>query len=555
MPPVAEEEELRSQVKEALQGEDLPKRIKKLNQKQIRKLTRAILIFSENLANLEMYPYQREFASRCILSVLTSDAENMTGLFARQSGKSTTLAVIINGMMVMLPLLTEFIDDARIQKFKNGFWVGIYAPSHEQASLLFSKILMYLHSEHAAEILRDDEIGIEMDSVKGNRAQLPNGSYARSHSAAIQAKIEGATWHLIVIEEAQDVNPYVYKKSISPMGASTAASTIKIGTCNTVRSDFYDNCQRNVRRDMAQQDHALKLHFQYDYEVVTRYNQWYRIYVQKEISQLGFDSDEFRMAYRLHWILERGMLVDPALFALMGKNYSPFTYDPVHEIVAGIDIGKAEASTVVTLIIPDYGKGARMGPDDFRSFKKVINWLEIRGDDYVAQMAQIRDFFSNYRRLKRVMIDATGVGQPLYDWLCNYFAQQIEEGTMEIIPFIATSESNHEGYLRLMGDLQNERLEYPNSERARKNQRQRNFVQQVTNLQKIYRGAYLTVEAGEEVPQKDFGSSLMLACYACDYVSDENREVEVVSNFLVDAADRRSRGLGSDRSGRALHRM
>jgi hypothetical protein len=551
--PVVEDQELKEQVRDALEDEGLPRRIRKLNKKQVAKLAKAILVFSENLANLEMYPYQREFASRCILSVLTSDAENITGLFARQSGKSTTLAVIINGLMVMLPLLAEFIDDDRIQKFKNGFWVGVYAPSHEQSGMLFDKVLYYLHSEHAAAILADDEIGISLDE-KGSRAELPNGSYTKSHSAAPQAKIEGATWHLIVIEESQDVDPYVYKKSISPMGASTAATTIKIGTCNTVRSDFYDNCQRNVRRDLNAADPTQKLHFQYDYEVVCRYNQWYRIYIRKEMDQLGFDSDEFRMAYRLHWILERGMLVDPALFALMGKNYSPFTYDPVHEIIAGIDIGKAEGSTVVTLIIPDYKKGARIGPEDFRCYKKVVNWLEIRGDDYIAQEAQMRDFFANYRQLKRIMIDATGVGQPIYDWLCNYYQDRIDTGELEVFPFIATSESNHEGFLRLMGDLQNERLEYPNSERARKNQRQRNFVQQITNLQKIYRGAYLTVEAGEEVPQKDFGSSLMLACYACDYVSEENREAEQESNFLVSPGERRGRGLGSDRS-RPLHHM
>jgi hypothetical protein len=569
-PGLRSEEKLADQVRDALAGEDLRQvQIKHLSKSQVKKLAKAILVFSEGLAGVKLHQYQKEFGLRIILSVLLSDSEDITGLFARQSGKSTVVAVIVNGMMAMLPLLAQLgtdpeneksppvFADPRIQKFKRGFWVGIYAPSHEQSGLLFDKILHYLHSDHAREVLADDEIGIELDDRKDSaRAELPNGSYAKCHSSAVQAKIEGASWHLIIGEEAQDINAYVWRKSIVPMAASTAASFVQIGTCNMVRSAFYDKCQANARADAKQKDPSLKLHFQYDYEVAAKANPWYRVHIQKKMAELGYDSDEFRMSYRLHWILERGMFVEPTLFDLMGKNYSPVTYDPVNAVHVGIDVGKSESSTVVTVVYPDYTKGGYVGEGDFRCYKRVLNWLQITGDDYVAQFGQIRDFLVNYRVLKRIMIDATGVGAAMADMLENYYRPQIEANELELIRFIADSQTNHDGYSRLLQDLQNERLEYPNSERARKSQKQRNFVQQMTNLQKVYRGAYLTVEAGEETVYKDFCSSLMLGCLSCDYAADENREVEEGDNFLLQEGrrNRRQRGLASERE-MPFHRM
>jgi hypothetical protein len=559
------DEQIHEQVADALAGEDIgsSRRIRRLTRSQMVKLSRAILAFSEQLADVEAHPYQREFGQRVILSVLLSDSEDITGLFSRQSGKSTIVAVIVNGMMVMLPLLANLhtdpdkeesppvFEDPRIQKFKRGFWVGIYAPSHEQSGLLFDKILYYLHSDHAREIMADEEIGIELDDKKDSaRAALPNGSYAKCHSSALQAKIEGASWHLIIGEEAQDIHAFVWRKSIIPMAASTAASFVQIGTCNMVRSAFYDKCQANARLDAKQKNTILRLHFQYDYEVAAKYNRWYRVHVQKKMAELGYDSDEFRMSYRLHWILERGMFVEPTLFDLMGKNYSPTTYDPVNVVYVGIDVGKSESSTIVTVVHPDYTKGGFVGEGDFRCHKRVLNWLDIRGDDYVAQFSQVRDFLANYRALKRIMIDATGVGAAMADMLANYFRAQLESGELELIRFIADPQTNHDGYTRLLQDLQNERFEYPNSERARKGQKQRNFVQQMTNLQKVYRGAFLTVEAGEETPYKDYCSSLMLGCLACDYVSEENTEITESDNFFMQEGRnrrQRSRGLASER--------
>ncbi len=99
--------------------------LNRLSKRAVRKLADAIVQFGEMLANVRLYPYQKEMAFRICHSVISSDTAEITGLFARQSGKTELVAVTINALMVMLPILARYVQDPRIQKFKNGLWVGI----------------------------------------------------------------------------------------------------------------------------------------------------------------------------------------------------------------------------------------------------------------------------------------------------------------------------------------------------------------------------------------------------------------------------------------------
>ena len=508
----------------------------KMSRGQINKLAKAALSFCEHLAGVELYPYEKEFGMRLIQSLLSDDGEDISALFSRQSGKTETVSVIVNGCLVLLPIFAQAIKDKRLEKYKKGFWVGVFSPSYEQSSTMYTRMITKISSTHAKSILSSDEFKIYLDDRRQRSSlSLPNGSFVDCNTAAKQAKIEGKTYHLLIMEEAQDIDPFTYRKSISPMGAAVNASQVKIGTCNMLRSDFYDTCQRNVQRDRYSGD---KTHFQYDYEVASKYNHWYKKYIEREKERLGYDSDEFRMAYRLHWILERGMFVEPTLFEQLGGDYTVSTYDVANPIVVGIDFGKLSASTVVTVIQPDYTKGQKVGEDDFRCFKKIINWLELKGDDYVSQFYQIVDFLDNYKVLSRICLDATGVGQPLYDMFLTQYDEQIAAGKLQIIGFEASTQSNHDGYLRLQMDFQNHRVTYPNSERSKKFQKQRNFCNQMLSLIKQYRGAYLVVETMEERIQKDYCSSLMLAAYGCD-TQEVAREVEETPNVFFEKGDRR----------------
>jgi hypothetical protein len=496
---------------------------------QMKKLARLILVFSQKVTGIELRPYQEEFGYAVIYSVLTEDAEAVTALFARQSGKSETIAVVCVGLLVMLPILARYIQDERFKKFRKGFWIGIFGPSADQADTTYTRMQERLYCQTAAEILRDDEIGLEIDpDAKWKSVKLETGSFARCHSADIRARIESKTYHLLIIEEAQDVDPFVLKKSILPMGAATAATQVQIGTCSLYRSNFYDMILRNQR---VEAKGGKKLHYQYDYQTAGKYSRAYRKYVEKQAEIIGFESDEFRLAYRLHWITERGMLVEPTLFESLGGDYFLVTYEK-KETVAGIDVGQINSSTVITVVQPDYTKGVRIAEGDFRCHKRVLNWLDLRGDDYDQQFLQIVDFLRNYPGLRRIHIDATGVGRPLYDRLLNYYAYEIEQAQMWIINFEATASSNSDGILHLKSDLDSGRVTYPNGFRAKKVRKQQIFVEQLTSARKLMRGAYLALESDLD---KDYVSSLMLASTGCDLtnqvVTVEERDVDLYHNY------------------------
>jgi hypothetical protein len=218
------------------------------------------------------------------------------------------------------------------------------------------------------------------------------------------------------------------------------------------------------------------------------------------------------------------------------------TWDPVSPVVVGIDVAKESDQTVVTVLNPDYNQGG-MVADIWHSYKHILNWLELQGDNYVAQRHNIADFLANYRNKKRIIIDATGVGAGLSDMLQDEYRNEIDKGELEFIEFNATVETNNDGYKHFLLDLQNGWIEYPNSDRAKKLAKQRNFVLQLTNLRKIYRGAHLGAEAGDATPRKDYCSSLMLASYGTD-VSESMGQVEDAENFVMarettDKSDRR----------------
>ena len=86
----------------------------------------AVLIFCEELAGFSLRPYQQAFAYRIIQSIILGDAEELTGLWSRQSGKTETLADTLAGCMVLFPKLAASFD--MFERFKNGLWVGIFAP-------------------------------------------------------------------------------------------------------------------------------------------------------------------------------------------------------------------------------------------------------------------------------------------------------------------------------------------------------------------------------------------------------------------------------------------
>ena len=184
-----------------------------------------IVAFCQALSGRSLYKYQLQFARRMIRSVLENDGEEITALFSRQSGKSQTVADISAGLCVILPILANmpmFCNDIRLKGFKEGFWIGIFAPTQNQSQLTYNKIRnVLLNKRHAEPILA--ELGITFNSNNGVTVSLTNGSFVTSRSASEGSNIEGESFMLIICEECQDISDYKIRKSIKSKRLTVAA--------------------------------------------------------------------------------------------------------------------------------------------------------------------------------------------------------------------------------------------------------------------------------------------------------------------------------------------
>src|SRR6185312_2937942 len=103
---------------------------------------------NDQLSGHPLRKYQQPFARRMFESVIIGDGATITALFARQTGKSETVANVIATCMIMLPILAKVFPDL-LGKFSEGVWVGAFAPVDAQADTLFGRIVSRLTSDSA----------------------------------------------------------------------------------------------------------------------------------------------------------------------------------------------------------------------------------------------------------------------------------------------------------------------------------------------------------------------------------------------------------------------
>lgn len=478
-------------------------------------LVNKVFSFCEAYSGVNFFPYQVQFSKRLIRSVLENDGDEITGLQSRQSGKSEVISTTTGGMAILLPILANmpmFAGDKRLEGFRNGMLIGIFAPALHQAQITFNRMKTRMMSESAEEVMGDPEINVAFDTNNGQNIALTNGSVITSMSASEGSNIEGKSYHLIIVDEAQDVGNFKYSKSISPMGAFYNATKVLIGTPSTSKGFFYQSIERNKRN--YENKMGRRNHFEYSWKVVVKYNPKYEKYIQGEMARLGEDSDEFQMSYNLKWVLERGMFVDPSRFEALGDpNLHRVHTDWVNTHVVGIDLGKSSDSTVITIAEVDFTKpviiekSSELSVPDFIVYETIIkNWVEILGDDWEAQYYQIMDVLKNYN-VHRLVIDATAVGSPIADRLSANLP-------FEVVPYVFGTSSKSTLYKHLDGEIKSGRLKYPMSAETEQTREFKKFQKQFIDLQKGYSGQYLVVgHPDERGAHDDYPDSTALAVW------------------------------------------
>ena len=477
--------------------------IDELSQEFVDRLVEKMLVFMEVLVGHPFHDYQRGFSSRIMESVLIGDGEEITALAARQSGKSEVIANTVATLMVLLPRLAKLYPDL-LGKFNDGLWVGLFAPTEGQAETLFGRTVSRLTSDRAVEVMGDpeiDDIATRTTGVTKGIRLKKSGSTLQMMTANPRAKIESKSFHLIVVDECQEADDFVVTKSIAPMLAYYAGTMVKTGTPTTSKNNFYRAIQLNKRRQTSK--NSRQNHFQWDYRNVSKVNSNYAKFIRKEMLRIGEDSDEFQMSYNCKWLLERGMFVTSSVMDELGDTSQEVVRSWFRSpVVVGIDPARKMDSTVVTVVWVDWDR-----PDEFGYYDhRILNWLELQGDDWESQYHQIVDFLSAYDVLA-VGVDANGVGDAVAQRL------KILLPRAEVVSLTSSQSEQSKRWKHLQSLIQRKMIGWPAHAKTRRLRAWKRFYQQMTDAEVKFTGPNFLVQAPDEAhAHDDFVDSLSIAC-------------------------------------------
>lgn len=492
-------------------------------------ITRKIIEFGKALTGVALYDYQEQIVYAIIYSVITFSGDVKTVLFSRQSGKSEAMAFVIDTLCVLLPKLADFFPE--FEQWKNGFRVGLFAPQSDQVDTTYSRAMTRLNSANAEMILNDPSVDVALESSA--RLQLSNGSFLAGQVASKQSKIESKTYDLVICEEAQDMEDLIVSKSIEPMLSSTAGTLIKVGTTGMYKNHFWYEIQNNRNLDRKCKDQRIRNHFEFDYKAIIidrrkqyeidhkRFHLNYEADVARKKQRWGEDSQSFKLAYALIWDLESGMLLtDKEFNNILNRRIG--TQLPADEdyVVAGIDIGKSPAETVMTI--------AKVTPDTEtfeKPYKQILAWIALGGLDYEAQHQAIMDAIVDYN-ISTIFADYTGVGKAVVDRLMYACGEYVN-----IEPYTFTSQSKSDMWFNFVNEIQTKHIIVPANKVVRGTTEFSKFEEQMKNCQKYFNGAYMVCEKSEGYFD-DFVDSAALMCMAGNADQEVEEEMEVTDNPL-----------------------
>lgn len=493
-------------------------------------VTSKIIEFGKILTGIPLYRYQEKSAYRIIYSVISLEGATITMLFSRQSGKTEALSFVVNSLCVLLPALAKVFPD--LDQYRNGFHVGLFAPQSEQVWTTYNRSLLRLTSQNAEMVMSDPDLEVELD--RPNRYSLSNGSALTGQTASTKSKIEGKTYHLVLCEEAQDLDTYLVQKSIEPMVTATGGTIVKCGTTGTEKNDFWYEIQYNRNKSRHVEDKRLIYHFEFNYKAIIedKLHQYsidgkmfhlnYAKDVRKKEERWGRDSQAFKLSFALEWDLESGMLITDQDFEKITNKRKGFSVDEHDIVVAGLDIGKDEASTVLTI-----GKVVWNPEEEDDSPPKieVCGWVELPRIDYETQHHMIVEALLQYN-VRSLYVDYTGVGRPFVDRL-NYAVGDV----IEITEYTFTRESKSDMWFNLIDHIQQGRLIIPANKTVRSTQEFRNFEEQIKNCVKYHDGPFLVCHKSVGYLD-DYVDSLGLMLLAPNFEIAEEVEIDVFNPFF-----------------------
>lgn len=387
-------------------------------ERMARRLLSDPALFSRYVVGRALRPYQLRPARAILDSVIGRRGDTISVMMARQAGKNEVSAQVEAYLMNLFSGIGGQIVKA--------------APTRAPQALASRARL----EEVLENPLNRGEWRREMSALRLGKARC------LFLSAEPGANVVGATASLLLeIDEAQDVATEKYDRDFAPMAASTNATRVFYGTAWADDDLLQRARRRNLELERAD---GRQRHFEVPWEIVAETNPAYARHVEGERARLGESHPLFQTQYCLRAVSGQSALLSGAQRAMIvGDHLRRHIPDEDATYVAGIDVGGGSVTgdgrdgdrdrdaTVVTI--------ARVWPLEIvsgivESRVEIVDHLRWIGQSQVSQyeamLAAIRDRW----RCSRVVIDATGLGAGVSDFLRAALGDIVQ-------PFVFTAES------------------------------------------------------------------------------------------------------------------
>lgn len=472
---------------------------------------------------LTFYPYQEEISDAILIALLDNlritagatedDVARLKQVeiaieVSRQAGKTYAVGHTGDFILTFLPRM-----------FNRPIRIGIFAAQVDQAKISYGIMRNSLRQAKTTLFqVTDEEQRAIAEEESAKKLVMPDGSSAAIAPINKTSQIEGLTLDLIIIDEAQVANDEVVKHSIWPMGKTTNAPRVYIGKAGTQINHFYR---------LSQRSETIKAYFN---EVAPQRRKTYEetgdvrhlIYeqsVRQDIEKQGEDADEIQREYFGKWQIGTGQFVTiESLEALVDQGRKQTFHFKKGECFAGIDTAKHPDTTVVTIIrqcADANGKPImieRLLPDgktvETSQKKELLNWMELKGENYQNQFDIIRAFLENYN-VVALAVDSTGQGDFMPDMFEAHTDWADENSGLYRIKFSAQSKDAM--YKNLKVTIQQLLTTLPDLGTKLGDR----FRQQMLDLQQEHKGQLLSVHHPDNPDaHDDFPDSWALAEWA-----------------------------------------
>jgi len=376
-------------------------------------------------------PYQAEAGAAIFDSIQNHLGRTITIEIARQGGKNELSAVL------EMTLLTT-----RIQ---SGGTLIKASPTFKPQTIISIDRLKRKLDDFGFAGNWKSEMGyiISLGAARAVFLSADDNSNVVGHTADI----------LLEIDEAQDVDQQKYSKEFRPMGAATNCTTVLYGTTWDDTTLLEQTKQANL--ELERYD-GIRRHFAYDWQIVANCNKDYLAFALSERDRLGENHPLFRTQYALQTITSGGRLLAPGQLAQVLGRHSREHHPPTAAgtYIAAIDVAGEEPTDTIN---PQPSRDAtvisiaRLTTHNNQPHLDVVDLYSWTGRKHHELYPQMIDILKNVWRCRRIVVDATGIGEPIASFLEKSLGSRVR-------PFKFTQQSKSELGFNLLAAINSGRL-------------------------------------------------------------------------------------------------